>query len=86
MHFTKKDRQIAVMKREISRLREENEILTEEIRLCNPDHVEEKMKLAEKSYCEYNGLIKELKNLKIEYQSLIKEMAKDKQKLKRNCC
>lgn len=85
MYLTKKDKKIQIQQKIIERLEEENECLKEQLELCNPEHVNKTIAMAESSHDEYMNLIEELNELKEEYAGLIKDMKKDKKKLIRNC-
>lgn len=85
MYLTKKDKKIQIQQKIIERLEEENECLKEQLELCNPEHVNKTIAMAESSHDEYMNLIEELNELKEEYQEMIKVMKKDKRKLLKMC-
>ncbi len=85
MYLTKKERKIHTQQKLIENLKEENQYLKEQLELYNPEKVKNKIALAEKSYKEYIKLTDELKELKSQYQKLLRDISEDKWKLKRRC-
>lgn len=85
MYLTKKDRKIKTQQKLIEKLTEENECLKEQLESYNSRKTEDRIKLAEQAYQEYTERITELNGLKQEYLELIREMAVDREKLKRKC-
>lgn len=77
MHQTKTERKIQTQQRIIEHLQEENEYLKEQLKLCDPQNVQNKIMLAQNSYAEYKKLIDELLEQKKEYQTLIMEIRKE---------
>ena len=82
MYQAKKDRKIQAQQKTINRLAEENEYLKEQLRMCDPGHLKEKLLLAEQSREEYVQLIGELHGLRKEYQELLRKMGKDRARLR----
>ncbi len=74
MYLTKKERKLQLQEKIIGKLREENDCLREQLEKYNPQIMEEKFQLADKSYKEYKKLILELEELKLEYQCLIRDI------------
>lgn len=85
MYLTKKDRKIQMQQKIIDRLEEENECLKEQMEQYDPKHMIEQIDLIRQAHGEYVGLTEELNGLREEYQELLRQMRKDKVKLKKNC-
>lgn len=81
MYRTKKDKKIQTQERMIKRLEEENECLKEQLELCNPEHVKNRLLLAQQSHGEYSKLVMELNELREEYRRLLQDMKRDKERM-----
>lgn len=77
IYLNKKDRIIQKQEYMINKLKEENECLREQLEIYDTDNVYEKIKLSKDSYKHYMKLIKELEELKCEYDKLIIDVRKN---------
>ena len=80
VYFNSKDKKIQTQEKLIEKLKDENKCLREQIEKLNPADVENKIALAESYRNEYMGLIKQLKELRVEYLELNEGMKKDRQR------
>lgn len=85
MYSTNKDRKIQTQQGIIQRLEEENRCLREQLEAYGDKGIGHKMELAGQAYREYMGLATELEGLKQEYLGLIRDIAAEKQELKKRC-
>lgn len=81
MYRTKKDKKIQTQERMIQRLEEENECLREQLELCDPEHIKNRLLLAQQSHEDYTKLVMELNELRGEYRRLLQDMKQDKEEL-----
>lgn len=81
MYLSYKDKKIQIQKKIISQLQEENKCLKEQLRQDSPKQANARLRLMAEAYEEYQILIKELNKLKSEYQTLIRDVKINQNKL-----